>query len=325
MVTTESSIEICIIQPPLRQDDECPLHATDAVIDLMKEAHQGNTKSIDLFVLPELCPVGYTEDTFSKYLPCTKETQTMYSTIHTKFQTVARQLKCHICYGTIGWKIKKKKISTQVVNGDQQTRREEQPQDDDERENYDYEYFIRQVVINSQGDEIATYDKIHLCDYGDCSETRFFTSGNELSSFRITTKAGDTFRFGIIICADMRYPLLSQLYTRDHNIDVLLQPSCFIRDISFRTWTSFRETRAVENGIYFVACNYAGKDFGSSSIVPPWIDEQHEPIVYGNDIGYLIGTIHRNILNHARTQLPFHRHVMNSPDSKTSSSCCDWK
>ena len=97
-------LNVCILQPCLRQVGECPIAATEKVIALMQTAvehHRASSavmthatktldssliematipastaalglkegQKIDLMLLPELCPVGYSEDTFSKYLP----------------------------------------------------------------------------------------------------------------------------------------------------------------------------------------------------------------------------------------------------------------
>lgn len=97
---------------------------------------------------------------------------------------------------------------------------------------------------------------------------------------------------------------------RDQRVDVLLQPAAFNRDITFRTWTSFRETRAVENSVYLVAVNYGGVEYGMSSIVPPWIDEHHEPLVAGSGDECLVGCIHRDVLDWARQNMPFYNNLI---------------
>ncbi len=135
---------------------------------------------------------------------------------------------------------------------------------------------------------------------------------------------------GSIIGSDKRYPNQCRTLTggRAHAVDVSLQPSCFARDISFATWTAFRTTRAVENGVYFVACNYAGDNYGASSMTPPWVDDNndkdtnttHLPQVMDNTPGYMIHTLERAVLHHARTTLPFYKHA-----TQSCSSCpaCD--
>ena len=67
-----------------------------------------------------------------------------------KCEMATQDLGCCICYGTIGRK-------------------------DDSLEQ---KHTIRQVVVDSTGLVICMYDKIHLCDYGDCAETRYFEPGD---------------------------------------------------------------------------------------------------------------------------------------------------
>lgn len=145
------------------------LHALELITSAAKKA---DSVKIDLFVLPELAPVGYSEDTFLKYLPRTETLKKMFQDIDLAFAQHAILLKTYICYGTIGWK--------QKTSGDTV-------------------FTIRQKVVDAAGQVVAEYDKIHLCDYGNCAETRFFEAGpNDPVSFQI-----GRFRCGLLICADM--------------------------------------------------------------------------------------------------------------------------
>lgn len=357
-----NALLVCIVQPPLREDNEAPLEAMEVAIRMIREAasksatafgdlsdapralacemdlgnseasakrfktssfqhdnndsnnhHNTTEKSnplnqIKLFLLPELSPVGYSEDSFARFLPNTTKNKKMYQTMNDRMKEVAREVNAFICYGTMGW--------------------------NNEGKSKEHELFIRQVVVNPEGIEVATYDKIHPCDYGDCAETRFFTPGQRATSFSIPTfttapknnnleeeRLGamtsslspdccSCWKIGIIICSDMRYPQLCQHLVRNHGVDVILQPAAFARDISFRTWRSFRETRAVENGVYYMACNYAGLQYGQSSMTPPWVDEDNEPVLLGTDAGYLLCLLDKKVLQKARTELPFHKHTM---------------
>ena len=110
----------------------------------------------------------------------------------------------------------------------------------------------------------------------------------------------------------MRYPELSRnLAAEPHLVDCILQPAAFSRDVSFRTWSSFRETRAVENSVYWIGVNYAGECFGSSSFVPPWVDDEHEPVVLGTEVGALTGCISREELDSIRESMPFYKALLN--------------
>jgi predicted amidohydrolase len=276
-------IVVCALQLKMRQPNESLLEASTRVLeDMTRAAHE---HKVDLFVLPELSPVGYSEDTFANLLPTTPKLIETYRQVDQAFANQARLLHSYICYGTVGRKT---------------------------RPDGSVGLTIRQIVLDRNGLQVASYDKIHLCDYGDCAETRFFEPGpREPVSFSM-----DGFRFGLLICADMRNPTLSRSLARDHNVDVLLHPAAMVRDFSFRTWKSFRETRAVENSVYFIGVNYAGEDFGESSVVPPWVDESHEPQVLGTAEGFLLGRIQRSELDFVRKTMPFYRQICAERTSK---------
>ena len=273
-------INVCVVQLNLRSDDKDPVAEAGRWVCAMERIQRQQT-IIDLFVLPELAPLGYSEDTFARFLPICEHNQQRLRKIDQLMQEAARRLRAFICYGKVG------RLNTSHEK---------------------HRLTIRQVVLNRQGEVIATYDKTHLCDYGTCSESRFFVPG--MRQGQPVSFAVDGFRFGLLICADMRYPLLARRLAREHRVDVLLQPAAFNRDLSFRTWQSFRETRAVENSCYFVGVNYAGTLFGQSSIVPPWVDENHEPIVLGTREDCLVRCLSRVALDKTRTQMPFYKEMM---------------
>lgn len=109
----------------------------------------------------------------------------------------------------------------------------------------------------------------------------------------------------------MRNPSLTRLLaSKAHRCDVVLQPAAFSRDISFRTWKSFRETRAVENSIYFVAVNYAGEYYGDTAICEPWIDGDNEPEMLGTDEGVLVKEVDRELLTRIRSEFPYYNQLM---------------
>lgn len=289
-------IRVCALQPALRPPCESPWEALRRV-QLQMETIAA-TETVDVFVLPELAPLGYSEDTFAKFLPVNAANQAMYQEFDILFRILAQKLQAYVCYGTIGWS-----VPTHNEWCD--------PMDEGDIPRMS----IRQVVVDRLGNQVAIYDKTNLCDYGDCAETRFFQPGpaSHPTSFQIRSRDGRrTFRFGLLICADMRYPDLARKLTGDakHRVDCILQPAAFVRDCSFRTWCSFRETRAVENSIFWIGVNYSGTDFGESSIVPPWVDGDHEPIKLGCEVGYVIGRVTRCALDHARNNLPFYSHLL---------------
>ena len=411
-------------------------------------ANPARAVPVDMYVLPELCPGGgYLEDTFCRYLPSTIELQLVYHQIDELLAETAQQLKSYICYGTIGWKnkskLKPKKRQKKEPNNNKKKKKknvdahsidDEEHVDndncnncssnDDDDEYYNNCYYIRQKVVDDNGLVVTQYDKVHLCNYGDCRETTWFTSplSSSLSSQSTSTtstasknkkqkkkmigsrsddssssssSSGDdecsssssssddddddgvvsTFihnptgwKFGLQICADIRNAafareiLLDGYYSHHHKnaaddnhpcdvgccssnsssssslsssdnvmatTHVILQPSCFSRDISFSSWKSFRTTRAIENGVYWVGINYAGQRFGQSSCTSPCLlyqpdedqveqeEEEEElegttnqphhherPFVAGCEEGIHVVRLYKETIRYAREDMP---------------------
>jgi len=310
----DAVLVICALQPELRSKTMSPKEAVQTTVNLMHRAAASVTEpKVDLFVLPELSPIGYSEDTFANYLPASPSVQQdLYEgMLHSKMQEAARALNAYICYGTIGWhgKNTNKKRKLQTDNNDDNC---QEPPSNYINNNKDdeYDFTIRQVVVDRTGRTVATYDKLYPCDYGACAETRFFvpSPSQQAVSFEIST-----FRIGLLICADQRVPTLARtLAGPTHKVDVLVQPAAFYRDVSFVTWKSFRETRAVENSVYFVGVNYAGDKYGDTTCVPPWVDDdpsnpQSKTKSLKCEEGWLLCHIERSVLDRVRTEFPFYR------------------
>ena len=282
-----TTMRIGAVQPPLRQEDQDPVEYTrDHVLPLLM-----SSAYVDIFVLPELCPIGYSQHTLDHYL----DDRDVQRQIDELMSNAARDLGAFIAYGRIG-------DSTSSGH------------DGQPREMPRLTRTIQHVILDESGRVVASYSKMLICHYGDCAETRYFAAGTELCSFECRG-----FRLGILICADMRNPLIARRLVAEshHMVDVVLQPAAFSRDFSFRTWKSFRETRAVENSIYWVGVNYAGAYYGNSSFNPPWIDEDSEPTVLAMKEGVLVGTVERSILDHVRSTMPYYEILMMTKDECT--------
>lgn len=393
-------LRIGIVQTSLRSESISPLESAKRAEELIRSSVSSASSAscsiitaeppIDLFILPELSPFGYSQETFKTYLKpilddttvnrttttttitsddcsssrtsaCTSCTiasgkeastssssekndnnnmyyegkshhdtpmcigrfQKLLSQIEERFVLLAIELNCFICFGTIGVVNQDVNNSSatsdqdhmnrdrnSIMNNDKCTQQQQHEEGVRKEGNHRPKFTIRQLVVGPTGEHVTHYDKIHLCNYGDCSESRYFTAGSmqNLSSFNCRG-----FQVGISICADIRNPILYHRLVSKHKVDVLLQPAAFSRDISFATWESFRVTRAVENSSYFVGVNYAGDNYGESSLVGPWVDESKEwkPSKMGNEEGVLVKSILRKALNHVRQTMPFHQRVLN--------------
>ncbi|CAL1125866.1 unnamed protein product [Cladocopium goreaui] len=189
----------------------------------------------DLYVLPELAPTGYSEHVFDS-LDVLAEESNVDALSYQILSQVAKERGCFVCYGVPG-------------------------------KHRESGFTIRQVVLDDSGSLISIYDKIHLCDFGDGRETKWFRPGERLCYFDC-----HGFRVGVLICADMRHTELSRELALGRSCDILLQPAAFARDVTYASWQSFVECRALENQVYWAAVNYAGPNFGGSMWCPPWVD-----------------------------------------------------
>ena len=163
------------------------------------------------------------------------------------------------------------------------------------------QFFITHAVVGPDGKLVGYYDKIYLAQFGASMEKEYFSAGDRVLTFDIKG-----FRCGMLICADIRVPELARTLTIEHGADVLLHPGAYFRDPSFYSWHDFAVTRALENQLYFVSINRAGRDYGGSIIVPPWVDETSGPTMFDNhDEQFLMHTVDWHTIVDVREQYAF--------------------
>jgi predicted amidohydrolase len=220
----------------------------------------------DMVVLPELCTIEYSRQTFEGLVELAED---LDGPSMEKMRALATSHQTAVVFGM-----------PRVSDG---------------------QYFISQVAIGADGDLLACYDKLHICQYGASIEKEFFKPGQ---STRIFSVAG--FRFAPIICYDIRFPELSRSLTLEGAADCILHCGAYYRDPSFSSWHAFAITRALENQLYLLSLNRAGEHYGDSIYCPPWMDEDHPATHFATheeDFQYL--TIDRSKIETAREQYTF--------------------
>lgn len=111
-------------------------------------------------------------------------------------------------------------------------------------------------VINREGEIIHRYDKIYMytVDREDLKidEGRDTIKGNKLGIVEI-----DGVKIGIGICFDLRYPeYFKELTLR--GAEIIFLPSSFRKTTGETAWEVLTRARAIENQVYFCACNQTG-------------------------------------------------------------------
>ena len=221
---------------------------------------------IDLVILPELCSIEYSRTAFND-LDLLAES--LDGPSFQLWSRLAKKFNTHVAYS----------FPRRTSDG----------------------YQICAAVTGPDASLIGYYDKIHLAQYGHSMEKEFFQAGKQHFVFEI-----NGFKLGMIICADIRIPEITRPLVVNFNADIILHLSTFSRDNSFFSWHHFAVTRALENQVYFLSLNRAGKEFGQSIFCPPWIDETSPPTLFDDhDEQLLEFHVHRSELEQVRKQYSF--------------------
>ena len=169
------------------------------------------------------------------------------------------------------------------------------------------------LVFDPTGQCVARYDKIHLFrfDHGTESydESRVLEAGTQPVTFDLASLDGNTYRIGLSICYDLRFP---ELY-RQLAADVLLVPSAFTYTTGQAHWEILLRARAIENLAYVVASAQGGvhenqrRTWGHSMLVDPWghilAHHQEGPAV-------ILAEVQKETIRAARTRLPALGHTV---------------
>ncbi|MFE8072119.1 carbon-nitrogen hydrolase family protein [Marinobacteraceae bacterium S3BR75-40.1] len=132
------------------------------------------------------------------------------------------------------------------------------------------------LVVNSEGEEVARYDKIHLFDaevgddQGRYRESDTFEPGDAVVC--VDTPAG---RLGLSICYDLRFP---ELYRRlvEEGAEWITVPSAFTYRTGEAHWEPLLRARAIEDQVWICAPNQGGqhtekrRTWGHSMAIDPW-------------------------------------------------------
>ena len=167
------------------------------------------------------------------------------------------------------------------------------------------------LVFNPQGERVARYDKIHLFCFDDgqrrYDESATLLPGSEPVAFEVTDRAGGTWRIGLSVCYDLRFPELFRALGKDQPCDLLVLPAAFTHTTGLAHWELLLRARAVENLCHVLAPAQGGehqngrRTFGHSMLIGPWGDVL---AVQAEGAGVVLGTLDRAHQAKVRQQLP---------------------
>ena len=141
--------------------------------------------------------------------------------------------------------------------------------------------FNSSLVFSPQGQCVQRYDKIHLFRFDNgrerYDESKVLQRGAQPASFELPARDGQTWRIGLSVCYDLRFPELYRHYAAA-GADLLLVPSAFTHTTGRAHWELLLRARAIENLAYVAAPAQGGlhdngrRTWGHSMQVDPWGD-----------------------------------------------------
>ena len=169
------------------------------------------------------------------------------------------------------------------------------------------------LVFDPHGQCVARYDKIHLFRFEtekeSYDESCVLERGAQPVTFELASIDGNTYRVGLSVCYDLRFP---ELY-RQLKADILLVPSAFTFTTGQAHWEILLRARAIENLAFVLASAQGGvhenkrKTWGHSMIIDPWGEILAEQ-AQGN--GVVIAEVMKDTLQAARKRLPALDHAV---------------
>ncbi len=132
------------------------------------------------------------------------------------------------------------------------------------------------LMIASDGEIVARYDKMHLFDAELAGDKTAYRESDLVAAGKkpvlAKTSLGD---FGMAVCYDLRFPELFRKYSEKDAAAIFL-PSAFTALTGKAHWDSLTRARAIENQAYFIAPAQWGEHYpgrqthGHTRIVDPW-------------------------------------------------------
>lgn len=164
----------------------------------------------------------------------------------------------------------------------------------------------RSLLIGSDGNIRARYDKIHMFDIDLGSGQRYCESDVMSPGDEVVTASLHGETVGLSICYDLRFPHLYRMQAKA-GAGVLFIPAAFTHPTGEAHWHVLQRARAIENGAFVIAPGQCGivaggsHLYGHSLIIDPWGRVLAEA---GDQPGFILAQIDCNLVQNARNKIP---------------------
>ena len=163
------------------------------------------------------------------------------------------------------------------------------------------------VALNSEGEILEIYRKIHLFDVDISGEVAFKESQGVAAGNKIVTVEIEGFIAGIAICYDLRFPELFRVLAL-RGAQIIFMPSAFTAATGRFHWEALLKARAIENQVFIVTANQFGthpnglKSYGRSMIIDPYGRVIAEAGTDGETV--ITSTLDMDLLKNIRKEMP---------------------
>jgi predicted amidohydrolase len=134
--------------------------------------------------------------------------------------------------------------------------------------------FNTSVLIGPDGEDLATYRKVHMFDV-EAGGVAYRESEHEQPGEELATAPVGDLVAGLSICYDLRFPELFRILAL-RGATLVALPSAFTTATGRDHWEVLLRARAIEDQVFLLAPNQVGTaaphydSFGHSAIVDPW-------------------------------------------------------
>jgi nitrilase len=170
------------------------------------------------------------------------------------------------------------------------------------------------LVYSPSGERVARYDKIHLFRFDNgqerYDESQVLTPGRAPVTFDLPSKDGNTWRIGLSVCYDLRFPELYRAYAAI-GVHLMLVPSAFTYTTGKDHWEVLLRARAIENLAFLAAAAQGGlhdnqrRTWGHAMLVDPWGVVMAQR---AQDAGVVLADVDFELIRACRKRLPALQH-----------------
>ncbi len=166
-------------------------------------------------------------------------------------------------------------------------------------------------LYDSEGQEAARYDKIHLFDADVNDSQSTYRESNEIEHGGDVVVVDTPFgKIGIAVCYDLRFGELF-IKMEKSGAEIIVLPAAFTKETGDAHWEPLVRARAIETQTWLLASNQGGQHTskratsGSSMIVDPWGKIVNR--IYTGE-GVILGEINMDHLKKCRSSIPVQQH-----------------